>query len=212
MTILEFIAKIVDSLVWPATVILIFWHSRGYIRRLLPLISKVRYKELEVEFERLLEQTTPQPPALPSPEKKVIDDTLATAAELADTEPSAGIIFAWQVLEKELLATMSVLQPSTKAAGLYQSRTQTIDILREQDLITTSEADNLHRLRRLRNEVVHIAQTRTIVPKEVAMKYAEECHALAARLKQIQSKVTLHPATPPLDQPAPRTMRAPARL
>ena len=188
MSILDFIAKVIESLAWPATTILIFWHSRAYIRRLLPFVSKVRYKELEVEFERLLEQKTPDTPTLPSPEKKLLDDTLSTASELADTEPSAAIIYAWQILEKEILATLNVLQPSTKNADVYQSRTRTIDIFREQDLITAQEAETLQRLRRLRNEVVHIAQTRTIVPRDVAIKYAEECHALAARLKQIQTK------------------------
>lgn len=185
---LDFIAKIIDSLAWPLTVTVLFWLSRSYIQRLLPYVSRLRYKELEVEFERLLERPTPSPTPLPTPEKAVIDSQLATAIELAGTEPSAGMIYAWQTLEKELVAAIASIQPSAVGSRVFGSMTQAIEVLREQNLITNDEADTLQRLRKLRNDVVHITNTQTIVPEDVAVKYAEECHALAARLKSIQAK------------------------
>ena len=50
MTRLEFIAAVIDSLAWPAVVIMTVVLLRRPLAGLLPLLRRVKYKELEVEF------------------------------------------------------------------------------------------------------------------------------------------------------------------
>lgn len=53
---LEFIAKIIGSLAWPATVLVIIFFMRKPIRDLLPFLERLKYKDFELSFRRQLQE------------------------------------------------------------------------------------------------------------------------------------------------------------
>ena len=56
MNLLEFVASIIESLAWPLVFLLAFTLLRQPIKDLLPFLQRLKYKELEVEFNRRVEE------------------------------------------------------------------------------------------------------------------------------------------------------------
>ena len=52
---LNFIAKLVETLAWPATVLIIFFCCRKSLLTALPLLNRLKYGELEAEFHKMEE-------------------------------------------------------------------------------------------------------------------------------------------------------------
>ena len=83
MDTLEFIADLVEDLVWPLTLVLCIFVFRGPISNLLPFVQRLRYKDFVVEFSQKLDQVETQAAAIAGKgaEVGVPDDML----ELAQT-------------------------------------------------------------------------------------------------------------------------------
>ena len=60
MCTLEFIAALVEDLVWPLTVVLAIFVFRGPIYNLLPFLQRLRYKDFVVEFNKKLDEVETQ--------------------------------------------------------------------------------------------------------------------------------------------------------
>ena len=60
MDTLEFIAALVEDLVWPLTLVLCIFVFRGPISNLLPFVQRLRYKDFVVEFSQKLDQVETQ--------------------------------------------------------------------------------------------------------------------------------------------------------
>ena len=56
MDILTFISNLIDAAVWPAAVIFLVFLLRSPLGRLLPLVSSLKYKDLELQFGNRLKE------------------------------------------------------------------------------------------------------------------------------------------------------------
>lgn len=165
MDLLAFVASLVQSLAWPAAVVLIVLAFRQSLAKLIPGLHRLKYKDVELEFGRQLQEVrqelgpTPTQPALPAPAESgraALPEPKGTTRyyqSLAEISPRAAILEAWLDFELAANAAVESIQPSTKGRPLSMPRL--FSVLAEADLLSSSEVDALTRLRALRNQVVH---------------------------------------------------------
>ena len=102
MCTLEFIAALVEDLVWPLTVVLAIFVFRGPISNLLPFLQRLRYKDFVVEFNKKLDEVETQAAAITGEgaEVRIEDDML----ELAQAHPRSAVIDSWLAIEQAIRA------------------------------------------------------------------------------------------------------------
>ena len=59
MSTLEFVVKVIDSLVWPVLVAWLVYGFRSPIGTLIGRLSTLKYKDLQAEFEKRLDEIEP---------------------------------------------------------------------------------------------------------------------------------------------------------
>ncbi len=52
---LTFLATIIQAVAWPVTIVAIAYLLRKELRALIPLLTKLKYKDIELEFGRRVE-------------------------------------------------------------------------------------------------------------------------------------------------------------
>lgn len=182
---LEFIASIVGSLAWPAVLIAIFYFIREPIRNLLPLLQRLKYKELELEFSRRVEEVSAEVvqelPALPAA-APVQTDELTKAAKLAETSPRAAVLEAWLSVEAaafDAARRLGWLLPSQKAAnGSFAMK-----FLERHEQVDRSIVGLLRELRSLRNQAAHTPEF--ALSKSAAIEYASSATRVAEYLRGV---------------------------
>lgn len=151
MSILEFLASIVNSLAWPVLVGFCIYILREPAGKLLGRISKFKYRELEAEFREVLDEIKPigirnsDQTALKAPESASID-----LEDLAQISPRAAVMEAWLLVEKatEKFCEANNLPKTVSYQGFFRhSKEKNLDI----DHLQTAYQE----MRLLRNKAAH---------------------------------------------------------
>ena len=195
MTLLEFIASIISSSAWPAALVAIGLVLREPLKRVLLTLTRVRYKDMEVDFGRELEKAAEQAqridvkPVLPAPTGKEKDSAaiLGEAARLVDEFPEPAVALAWSAVERELMAAVMRLAVSPDYPP-HNTPVRNIQILREHGLIDHSTYDLLNRMRNLRNIAVHGHGGAGPVTADEAREFFALAGGVVERLKSLKRK------------------------
>ncbi len=160
---LQFLASVVGSLAWPATVVTLIVLLRDPVTRVLLTLTHLKYKEIELDFGRELTQledkakaieVKPQQPKAHLPVKKDEALFLDEAERLAQDFPEAAVAVGWQAVENELMfaVTWLAILPSHP---FHNSAMKNAELLVAQKIINEGTFDLLKRMRNLRNMAVH---------------------------------------------------------
>jgi hypothetical protein len=190
---LSFIAAVIGSLAWPAVVLGIFIALRKPLRDLIPLLVRLRYKDLELDFARELRKVesearealpipAPTPKALPNPEPRDAIQLLAQAESLSSEFPEAAVAVGWSAVESELMAAVMRLAVSPDYPPDNSAR-KNAHLLASSGAISEKTLSVLERMRNLRNLAVH-GSSRHIGPGPVSPDEAREFIALASGIVQ----------------------------
>jgi hypothetical protein len=175
---LSFIAALVAALAWPLTLLGIFLVLRRQLVDLIPLLARLKYKDLELDFGRRLAEASAEAATLPLPRSHAAlpasDDALLALAAAA---PRAAILEAWLRLEAAALAAARRRGTSEPVSSL-RAPTRMIEALEELAVIDARQAAVFHELRSLRNSAAHALGFQPTT--ETARDYVR----LAARLEQ----------------------------
>lgn len=182
MDALEFLAAVLGSVAWPATVITLFLLLKKPILELIPLLQKLKYKDVELEFGlglqkaemTAIELLAPDPLQLPAEAESVrLEET--RFLELAQLSPRAAVTEAWRDVEQAsrqaakriglVLTAREFALPKHAQAKMVQA-----------GLINDQTGKLLDQLRVLRNQAAHAPEF--AVSTEAAVEYSE----LAKRL------------------------------
>lgn len=180
---LTFAAEVIKALAWPLTVLIIFLVLRKPLSNLLPLLQRLRYKELEIDFgkriQELAVEVKKELPDTPEAESRALQRK-EQLEDLAQVSPRAAILEAWLELEQ-------VAVEATKRHGLnLTSRERKTPILleralQENEVLDESKRTIFGRLRNLRNAAVH-ASDFSFDP-DSAIEYADSALRLAEYLR-----------------------------
>jgi len=101
---LQFISSLVSSLAWPAAVVILVVVLRRQIASLVPRLQSVKYKDIQVEFEKTLEKAEAEAPRALAP--KIVPEPELTDEErfarIVELNPSSAVLAAWSDVEVAL--------------------------------------------------------------------------------------------------------------
>lgn len=171
-----FIAAVIKALAWPLTILAILLLVRRPLLRLIPLLRKLKWKELELEFEeKIIELKTEAAQALPAPPatQQLMKQSPSRLEQLVEISPRTAIIEAWIQLEHAARRALSQRLPDTRVAW---SSGQLGELLASHSLLEKNKLEVYNSLRKLRNQAAH-HEDFTIEPR-TALDYVVLAQAL----------------------------------
>ena len=179
MDILTFFSNLVESLAWPITAIVITFLLKDSIGTLLPNMSRLRYKDFELEFQKLeskAKQIEPPPSKTEKVPVVVANKPFAEyVAELAEISPRSAIVEAWRAVE----AAMKDVVGDEEA--IRRSLFNTINELVSRKILSPQSGELIHELRNIRNKAVHAGEFDLTV--EQALSYGIAAESIIRILK-----------------------------
>jgi len=174
-------------LIWPLTLLFVFWIGRKQFKLLIPLIQKIKYKEFEIEFSKNLDHVRKDVEKVTQVEKVTLTNE-PELYNLIEDSPASGVIKAWKSLEltakkkaKQLLPPDETFQDPLSRPLVY---------LEWKGTFVPSTASAIHKLRMLQNQVYY-AEDDAISTKN-AIQYATLTKSIQ---KQIDSIIELPKVT-----------------
>ena len=177
---LENIIKALDILAWPLTLIFLTWFMRKPIQSLIPLIHKIKFQGLELEFLNTLKQAKDniQENFQIELNTPIEDPKLYDAIKIS---PDYCVLEAWKVLEQSARKKVEALLPDGET---FKSPLQRpIDYLEFKGALTPLTASAIRDLRTLRNQVAHSSVE--FVSKEGAIQYVELATGILGKIDSI---------------------------
>lgn len=173
---LTFIQKLIDTLVWPATALIMLGILRQPISNVVESVSKLKYKDIEVEIAK--KDIKKLSPVVDGPYDNVLDiGNLKYIKSLAEISTTSAITESWQGLEKAIYVLAGV-DRRQKGDGF----SKVLLSMKETKQISDSTIDLIRKLRDIRNTVVHL-DSDSFSEKD-AIGYALSC-------EQVKSTLTL---------------------
>lgn len=170
MDLLEFIASLADSLVWPVTVICSVYILRVPAGKLIERVTKLKYGELEAEFQERLNKIE----TIPGIKREQNIASAAIALEdLSDISPRAAVLEAWIIVEKatSIFCEAHGLPPKIHPNALFR-------LAKEEKLDIEALEMAYQELRMLRNKAVHAADSD--ITSITAKQYVKTANFIAA--------------------------------
>jgi len=187
----QFIASIVSSLSWPAVTALFLFLFRNELRKIIYRLIHFKYKDLELDFEKVKQEAEKLHENLPqkeldskNPVLTSFEDQILDAVERA---PSAAILLAWSALETAMASAVARLAISPESPS-YRSPVHNIDMLSKFSGLSKNYAHLLNEMRILRNKVAHTRDTILSITHEQAKYYANAAFDIMYHLENMQRK------------------------
>ena len=159
MEILQFISAIVASLAWPGTILTIFFILKKPLKEAVLSLAKVKYKDIEIEFDRLKKvgEHLPKPikiKEIPQSERIFYSSLEKQVHDIAPTSPESAILICWATLEVALSEAVARLGISTTQQSA-RSIQQNLASLKTYSKLDDNSFMTIHALRDLRNRIAH---------------------------------------------------------
>ncbi len=181
---LQFFSAILDSLAWPTAAIVAILVMRRPLRLLLPLLRRLRYKDVQLDFEEKLDETEAKVSERVPPEPAdfaAVDEDREQEFRLAiDLSPNSAVMEAWIEIER-------TLRVFAKESGMSLRRGNSVLfltlVMKKKGLIDAQTSALLDDLRILRNLAVHPSDERQITVEE-AERFVHLADQVIAMLRQ----------------------------
>ncbi|HAD81210.1 MAG: hypothetical protein A2509_06245 [Candidatus Edwardsbacteria bacterium RIFOXYD12_FULL_50_11] len=155
MDVLTFIVEIIKAIIWPVTIVLLFFTFKEKIANLLQYLQKLKYKDFELEFQQSMKELVNETAnaKLPIPSQGE-DEKKNQVLALIDLSPRSAILEAWLEVEsaaaESLVGVNKVFYEHT-----YISPLQLSGFLVRSEILDDKKAAIFGKLRNLRNMAVH---------------------------------------------------------
>ena len=175
---LGFISEIASHLAWPVTVLILAILLRKHLGDLLSSITRLKFRDLEMDFKRLADSAEMLPEA-EAPRKPLSEPNLTfftsfekQVMDIATSAPSAAILLAWTGVETAMASAVSRMSISPDPPSM-RSPGHTLDSLRRFAGLPNEVGHMINEMRILRNKVAHDGNHRTSISTESATAYGE---------------------------------------
>lgn len=197
MDILTFIAEVVKALAWPVSLLLFCFILRKPIRELIPLLRKLKYKEIEMEFSREIAElkgemllTSEQPTAQPSiaNDKQLaaalLPDRLSSKrdelARMASFSTRVAVMEAWLEVESAAIEVTSSFW-NGPPSDAFKNFPRLGEYLLQCKVIDKKQMEIFKRLQQLRNKAARAQELNLSV--EDTLSYVELAIELTAHIR-----------------------------
>ncbi|MEM7791596.1 MAG: hypothetical protein AAF546_09370 [Verrucomicrobiota bacterium] len=193
---LEFVSSLAESLAWPATVVVLVLLLRSPVSRLLLAVTRLKYKELELDFgselrelkesagESITVESAPQQ-SLPSPAEDA-KSHLLEATRLASDFPEPAVAVGWRSVEDALFNAVDRLGLAPSEKPNFPP-TRNIELLAKSGYLDLQTVDVLRRMRTLRNIAVHGGHGKSSVSVEEANEFIAFAAGVVNKLDELNT-------------------------
>lgn len=162
MTFLEFILGVIKATAWPVVALVAIFILRKPLASILLTLTKMRYRDLELDFGRELRklgQEAAEAQLVTKQKKesrggpKEPGELLDEAEVLVEDFPEPAVAVAWSAVESALIDAAEAHSGSDQHRNFPPNRN--MNFLAESNILDKSTVGVLHRMQRLRNIAVH---------------------------------------------------------
>ena len=197
MDLLTFIAEAINALAWPAAVLFFVILLRKPIVELIPLLRKLKYKELELEFSREVAELKAE--VLPPPTQPALTAHPSTGGEALEIQlperlgtkrdelirmvsfsPRVAIMEAWLEVETAAIEVASSFW-NVPPTDSFRAFPRMGEYLLQTKVIDQKQLEAFRRLQHLRNTAAHEQELH--LSEADARSYVELAMALAAHIR-----------------------------
>jgi hypothetical protein len=179
-----FTSEIVKALAWPSAVIVLAFLLRKPIFELVPLMKKLKYKELELEFSQEVQALKSEVGnALPEKEMQApIKAPASKALDLVSYSTRAAIIEAWIEIEAAAIEVASSFW-NQGSSDVFRNDSKLGDYLHQCKVLDDKQLVIYKKLRELRNKSAHAEEFS--LSENDARAYAEMAIDLTRHIKSV---------------------------
>ncbi|WP_139141499.1 hypothetical protein [Pseudohongiella acticola] len=184
----------IDSIVWPCTVLVVVWWLRTPLSKLLPTLSRFKWRDLEIDLSKEIEKISEETNALSTEKDSVLSDDEVSeieqlqseVEEVARVSPPAAITLAWTELEREILTTAHRLGMQSKSRAFVTSH-KALNTLVGSEKLSREELRLLKKMQMLRNQAAHHSRELQYLTQDDAVQYLANVLLLINRLRAIDA-------------------------
>lgn len=187
---LQFISSIVGSLAWPSAVVALAVLLRQPLAKLIPMIRSLKYKDLQIDLGEQLAVVQENVEAAGEEPVKPSEQLPPSFQTLADIDPRAAILSAWLPVESKLneIGEQLSRHPETDLRkGSIRLAVSDMDIVNSlwgKGLVDQVTVGAILRLRRIRNDAVHLSEKD--ITSQDALQMASMCDWVLTQLSKIK--------------------------
>ena len=148
----SFIAEVIGHMAWPVAFIVTITILKEPIVKLLSLVSRLKYKDLDIEFSKAVKELRKEAEKL-TPDIESKDKDSKSIVQLAELAPRAAVIEAWRRLEAEAIEALE--RADAKTPGIKLRSGTVWRALLNEKLIDQNRYNMIMELSSLRNTAVH---------------------------------------------------------
>ncbi|MFM4721127.1 hypothetical protein [Aeromonas bivalvium] len=184
MDVLTFISEIIKAVAWPATAIVLVVLLRKPIVELIPLLRRLKYKELELEFSQEVSELKAEVEAIAKEKGEVVPSIAFTSSSLLNLvtfSTRAAIMEAWLEVESAGVAVASSFwgQPPTET---FRNMPRLGEYLLQCKVIDEKQLAVFNKLRQLRNKAAHAQELN--LSENDARSYIQLASDLAKHIRE----------------------------
>ena len=147
----DLIVSLTDSLAWPAFAVIALFVLRPFLWKLGSLIETIRYKGLELNFRRTVQDTAERAEALVAVDESTVESSLPGTL---DPDPRITILKSWASVETAIEDLASAHKDDLGRVDRVSTRRR-VEMLRQANKIDNSLAAVLHDMGAVRNLIAH---------------------------------------------------------
>jgi len=179
-----FTSEIIKAIAWPLTTISLVWLLRKPIIELVPLMKKLKYKELELEFsQEVLALKAEAVPTIDQPQEEGSEPTISKALELVALSTRAAIMEAWIEVETAAVEVASSFW-NQSSSGAIRNFPRLGEYLHQCKVFDDKQLRIFRRLRQLRNKAAHAEELH--LSEEDAMSFIIMASTLVKHIRNMQ--------------------------
>jgi len=182
---ITFFSKLIDSLVWPISIIILAFIFRFPLSKLIQVLKRLKYKDFELEFDLEVNKLHSDI-AKTLPDKEGIDEEIkdekSKLLQLSNISPQAAILDSWSQVEKETFLAVQRLKPEL-AGKEINNWLLVIHTLLGAGRLDGDKFRQLNKLGSLRNQIAHNIDLP--ISHEGAKEYIESALILKRHLEKI---------------------------
>lgn len=193
---LSFFSSIIDSLAWPAAVIIIVLVLKKPLSTLLTMLRNLKFKDLELDFgkelkiiedkaKQVLSAETKPKVIREKPTERNSSQIIKEAERLFEEFPEPAIALAWSAVEVELIDAI-MRTASSPDYPPHNSALKNAIYLEKAGYLETDKIELIKRMTNLRNIVVHGSKGAGLVTVHDAREFIALAEWLVKDLKEIK--------------------------
>jgi N-glycosylase/DNA lyase len=187
MDVFTFTSEMVKSLAWPSATIYLVFLLRKPIIELIPLMKKLKYKELELEFSQEIQDLKYKSnDALPEKQKPLEKTATSKALDLVSYSTRAAIIEAWIELEAAAVEVASSFWDNPPS-DVFRNDPKLGEYLHKCKVLDDKQLVIYNKLRHLRNKSAHAEDLN--LSESDARSYVEMASHLINHIKKCMNEI-----------------------